>query len=243
MLKLNRFRHKSDTAANREPPVAEECVEAEARGPELMLLVNDAACRSGLRLHSFADAESAASFIEFWFPPAHRHGLIAFWALPERPEAAPDADFALLVRNPSLPGIVHPLSFPDEGAALSCLASELGDGLEPSRVLAYWTVPIAVATGPAGEAELSPLRPPVELRAPAQAGSQPGAPRRGQEPDVALPSAADMPPPDPAPARREPRRSLSLLDLLEEARKVLRTERWPVRSTAFQGFGSPRGRF
>jgi hypothetical protein len=60
---------------------------------------------------------------------------------------------------------------------------------------------------------------------------------------VASRAAPDVSVPNPAPARRKAGRSLSLLDLLEEARKVLRTERWQARSTAFQGFGSPRGRF
>ena len=81
MLTLNRFRAKCDTAAPEELPLMADGVEADRQGPSLMLLVDDAACRFGLRLHTFPDAESAASFIEFWFPPALRHGLIAFWAL------------------------------------------------------------------------------------------------------------------------------------------------------------------
>jgi hypothetical protein len=232
MIPLNSLRLTRETTGAEEGP--SEAADRDERGATLMLLTNDAACRSGLRLHTFPDAASAASFIEFWFPPAHRHGLIAFWALNGRPnDAAGPADFALLVRDQSLPGIVHPLSFPDARSAHLFLAAEIAEGLDPRRVIAYWTVPVTVSAGPSGEAKLSPARPPLSRSATAAGQGLTTRPL----PATAASAPAPLPlPPKAAPSRRR-------IDLLAEARKVLRTPRWQTQTDAFQGFGSPPGRF
>ena len=235
MITLNSLRRRSENSCTAQLG-AEAADRAETTepgsGPPLMLLVNDAARRSGFRLHKFPNVETAASFIEFWFPPAHRYGLIAFWALHTQPDpAASPGDFALLVRNPSLPGIVHPLSFPDARSGLSFLAAEIADGLDPRQVTAYWTVPVAVSAGPSGEAKLNPARPPVCRSAPVAARGSlapPAAVTGAPAPACVLPKVA--------PTRRR-------VDLLTEVRRVLQTRRWLVRRGAFQGFGSPPGRF
>lgn len=210
-------------------------------GPQLALLVNDAVSLSVRWLHTFADSRAAEEYVDFWFHRRVRHGLIAFWALPEKPEAAAGpagCELAVLIGDDRDPDLVRAFSFPDYWQARAFLRSELAQGLDPAKVRLYWAVPVAITTGASGEAQVSPARPPVRRRRPAA----------GQvtDRDVSLaPDPESLPEPLPVrPVRTKGRLArLSSYELIVMVRSVLRTRRWDEPRVAFQGFGSPPGRF
>ncbi|MEX0800620.1 MAG: hypothetical protein WD379_05330 [Dehalococcoidia bacterium] len=190
----------------------------------LVILVRDAARSAAFRVHTFATAAAAERFIEFWFPRANRHGLIAFWALddaPDEPESL-GCEPAVLVRDSADSGLAYPFSFADSASALEFARREIAAGADARAVLLCWALPVSIAADEQGKAKLNPARPPA-CRDAAAAAPDP-------EPPTSQPAAS---PPAPVPAS----------DLIARARSVLRPDRWPRREAAFQGFGSPVGRF
>jgi len=219
-----------------------------------MLLVCDAAGPAVRRLHTFPDPESAAEFIRFWYPPLHRRGIIAFWALPQRPDpalcpepgedegdgAGATGEAAVLIRDGKDPGLVCPFSFLDMEAALAFLREEVGRGLDLSLVQMYWAVPVAIESPQPELICFNPATPPV-VRRPATAteGSTVEEPTSSE----AAPRAADATPQAGRKAERPSGEPNKLDDLLGELAAVLRVRRREAPREAFQGFGSPPGRF
>jgi hypothetical protein len=176
--------------------------------PPLILLAPDAASPVARRVHSFESAAEAEEHIAFWFPPEHRRGLVAFWALSAEPEEE-SAEVVVLLRDGRDVGLAYVFSFLDAEGAMSFLRSEVRRGLCLTDAALYYGVPVSVETG-----VVSPRIPPVVRRAVPQAVPvEPAA-----EPEVA--------------------------DVAERVWSVLRVPRWsPPAGAAFQGFGSPPGRF
>ncbi len=247
---------KSIATAKVTPPT-EAAVDGTARppspvAPPLMLLVCDAAGPAVRRLHTFGDAESAAQFIRFWYPPLHRRGIIAFWALPQRPERAlchePGEDegdgatgeAAVLIRDGKDPGLVCPFSFMDMEAALAFLREEAQRGLDMALVQMYWAVPVTIESPQPELICFNPATPPV-VRGLATATD--GSTVEESPSSEAAPGPADVAPKAGRETERPSSEPTKLNELLGELATVLRVSRREPRREAFQGFGSPPGRF
>jgi len=147
----------------------------EERGPPLLVLISTGAVLS-FQLHSFAEAESAAQFIQSRFPPGMKQGIFAFWAIQTEPQQPPDAelrrtnDAVVLLRDPARPGVVELISCVDMAAAQSLVRGEVREGLDLSLVMVYWAMPVAIETDENGIYRLSPSAPPpiVSRAAPAE---------------------------------------------------------------------------
>jgi hypothetical protein len=194
-------------------------------GPSLVILTSDAARAGGYRIHRFEDAAAAGRWIEFWYPPEHRHGIIAFWALDCPPEDEPDYELVTLIHDDADPELAYARSFDDHDGARAFLGQELAAGLDPRQVSLHWALSVTIGCTAEGEARLNPARPPERRNVPV-AGPVPQP-----APEVA---------PRPAP-QRAPR--LTPEDLVVRVRSVLRPARWQPRQEAFQTFGSPPNRF
>ncbi len=133
-------------------------------GAALMLLVPDAAGRSYFRSYTFEDAEAAAGFIDFWYPADSKPPLAAFWALHDRPEAAPDAEVAVVIRDPGKPGTVHVFSFLELELAHSFIRVAAAEGTDLGLFQLYWAVPIKVAIDKWRSVAIVPHEPPPVAR-------------------------------------------------------------------------------
>ena len=141
----------------------------EERGPPLLVLISTGAVLS-FQLHSFAEAESAAQFIQSRFPPGMKQGIFAFWAIQREPQQPSDAelrrtnDAVVLLRDPARPGVVELISCVDMASAQSLVRGEVREGLDLSLVMVYWAMPIAIETDETGIYRLSPSAPPPTVR-------------------------------------------------------------------------------
>lgn len=235
--------------------------------PPLMLLTTDAAGPSVRRLHTFPDAESAAGYIQFWFPVSERRSIIAFWAMPHEPRTVPGArvpndgagsacapgraavwpmadpapppesEVVVLIQHAQHEGSVYPFSFASMETALRFLREESARGLDLRGVRIYWAAFARIETSRDGEVTVTPQSPPPVQGAP-EAEPEPAGEAGGHAAPELDPVAAYAPP--------APRTTLRQVvsDLAEalhggQALQVPREETRP----AFTGFGSPPGRF
>ena len=200
--------------------------------PPLVLLSDDAAGPSVRRMTYFADAAAAGEHVDFWYPPAYRDRLIAFWALGSRPAQRDgeevDAEALVLVRDHRDPELVSPFSFVDMKEALDFIREEMRYGLDPSMVVLYWAVPAEVRTTVFGDVKVVPEHPP-EVQRPMQV--------LWRESPAAAVQAGSTRPADAA--RRKPQMEA----LLGELASALRAGPCEEPKPAFAGFGSPEGRF
>lgn len=219
---------------------AAPAIEAPA-GPPLILLVPEASGPNASRLHAFPDASAAEEYVRFWFPQRLRHGLIAFWALTVMPAEEPPTgrEAVVIVRDETDPGIAYAFSFLDLDSALQAVRRETEHGLQLNRISVYWCVRAEIVVHDEDIAIIPDVAPetvrPVIVRPPAP---------------VAVAVA-----PTPAPVAQTPTRdtraesprpapSLSPIGfLLTQLADALRSPAHNASRAAFQGFGSPPGRF
>jgi len=238
--------------------------------PPLMLLSADAAGPSTRRLHIFADAASAADYIDFWFPAAQRSDVLAFWALPDDPAAAEikcgaestraTVDSApptetqdqviVMARHPQHEDSVYPFSFPDVPAANHFVRQEMKRGLDLRSVGIYWAAFAKIDTLSNGAAAITPPAPPtpgpVAVADAAPAPAIRPAPQPDPTPDPTpdpAPEPERTPTPDPIATYNPPAEPTILNDVIRELALVLNVGRPDGSADAFQGFGSPPGRF
>jgi hypothetical protein len=187
-----------------------------APGPPLLLLTSDAASLTARRLHTFADADAAADFVRFWFPPDSRSGVTALWALPA---ATTDVttEAIVLIRHPSDPELVYPFSFPAMEQALDMVRSEMRRGLRIGSVAIYYAARVTFDTAPDGDLLGTPFSPP-QLERPALTARE-----------CTL---------RPTESRDWPNEGI-----LSRAFHAMRFRRWSAHAPPFAGFGSPPGRF
>ena len=234
--------------------------------PPLMLLTTDAAGPSTRRLHIFADAESAADYINFWFPAAQPRDVLAFWALPDDPAAAANKGEAestrakvdsaspteqrdeviVMVRHPQHEDSVDPFSFPDVPAANRFVRREMKRGLDLRSVGIYWAAFAKIDSLANGAAAITPATPPTrEPVAVDYAGPAPAVrpvPQAEPTPDP-TPEPKRTPAPDPIAAYQPPSEPTTLNDVMRDLARVLNVGRPEGSAETFQGFGSPPGRF
>jgi len=195
--------------------------------PALIVLAPDAASLNQRRVHSFPDTDSAAAYIEFWFPIEHRPTLIAFWALDREP-AGTGTETVVLVRNRPDSETAYPFSFVDVQSAHAFLCAEVSRGLDPSAVSVHVGVPVSVRSV-AGHVALSPSAPPAPAPSVPEAETGHGTESFFDTPAVTA-AVSSAPPllPD---------------DFVDRVLRVLRIRRWEVNYARFSGFHSPPGRF
>jgi hypothetical protein len=196
------------------PQAAEEASPARASSRLLVLLVPDALAPTARRLHTFGDVKSAAEFVRIFFPPLHRHSIIAFWAL-QRRAADSRGQAVALTRDAIEPEVVYALSFDEMEAAQAFLRAEALAGTRLERMIAYWATPVRIETDAWGNVQLVPGEPPSPALA------------------LAADDASDAIPP-------EELLDEEVSGALGEAERLLRAGR---RDGPFRGFGSPPGRF
>lgn len=215
------------------PEAPAEPAPARPELPPLVLLADDAVGCSLRRMTVFPEARAASKHIEFWHPQSQRGSLIAFWALTAKPvgcDPAPvEAEALVLVRDPRDSALVTPFSFVDMEAAMDFVRGEIGRGLDPCLAVVVWAVPVDIETTPEGCVRISPECPPdterpLETERPLQVLWRETAPER----------ATPRPPETP---------KSSLEGLLQELASALASRSPDTPRPAFQGFGSPQGRF
>ena len=112
-------------------------------GPDLVLLVPDIAGISSFRRYAFPDATSAADFAG-QIRPEVRRGVIAFWALHERPDPAEDTrrqtsgEVLVLMRAAADSELFYVVSFINLECASAFVRLETKRGLDPANVSLYW---------------------------------------------------------------------------------------------------------
>jgi hypothetical protein len=137
--------------------------------PRLMMLAADASGLASFKLLTFPTAETAIEFIQRSFGDRSDTGLIAFWAMTEKPIVSPQpgADTALevmvMVRDDIRNDVVYPFSFTDMSTAQGFVQHELERGLDPNHVLLYWAVPVQLGISANGEVGLFPKAAPTEV--------------------------------------------------------------------------------
>jgi hypothetical protein len=156
-----------------EPAASDESVDS----GRLMILVSDASGFASFKSHRFSDAGTAAEFLSTWYGRRldKDNGIIAFWAMTERPAAAPGLDVAaieaiVVVRDAGNDEVVYPFSFVDLGEALAFVRFELDRGVDPALIEVYWAVPVQMGVTGDGKVRIYPEEPPKG------AAGQPGAP-------------------------------------------------------------------
>lgn len=160
-----------------ETPQPEEAVKTELpeerppvtrTGPPLVLLVPGVAGVSIYQMRSFDDAHSAAAFIEACDPyRVYKEGIIAFWALHEKPPHDADAECAVLVRTEPASDLVHAYAFADLDTAVSYVRFRAEENSVPGDTfIVYWAASIRINANPSGEVRLEPSLPPVPVRDP-----------------------------------------------------------------------------
>ncbi len=238
--------------------------------PRLILLVHDASAPASYQLQTFEDASSAEEFVQFWYPPATEHGVLAFWALHRRPvrwqgssEERP-AEVVILIRDEERRATVYPYSLPNMEAARSWLMNEAATGLNLRLVLMYWAAPAKIGRNRWGHVRITPAEPP-STRRPAllrsstvivgkdesPKGETDSAPEPGYKPRYSLkyPDSAGDGDPTKQPAEAKKRLTSAeiaekmISEVLGKGNRPTRRGRWEQQDGPFRGFGSPRGRF
>ena len=164
------------------PPEGETATATGAR--PLVLLVPEARKTAAFRLHTFADAEEAAAFIQRWFWPGTAGGVIAFWALHERPlheSGGSPPEAIALVREEEGSDVVYFSSFRDMGLARSLVRAKAERGLDLGLTLVYWAAPVAIEYDRPGHVRLTPSAPPALQ--PVLAVEAPALEQQEQEPE------------------------------------------------------------
>ncbi|HSP54530.1 MAG TPA: hypothetical protein VLS25_02990 [Dehalococcoidia bacterium] len=177
---------------------------------------------------AFTSPDALCEHVDFWYPPEHRDRLIAFWALPARPDDAddmPEIEALVLVRDHRDVELVAPFSFVSMGDALAFVRDEMRHGLDPSLVVVLWAVPARVQTTVFGDVRVSPEHAP-DTRRPLQ---------------VLWNEKSRRPPPAHARAAALPESQIE--ELLGDLAAALRPPPAEESRPVFAGFGSPAGRF
>lgn len=237
--------------------------------PPLILLTADAAGPSVRRILTFPDAESAAGHIQFWFPVSERSNVIAFWALAEeparicdgqgngggesamaqadslpagqRPHPASEIEVVVLIQHPEHLDSVYPFSFADMDTANRFIRDETKRGLDPRSVSICWGAFATIEQARDGSAAITPQTPPTPARTMEPVTAEPTtepepeldpAPTPASQPAQADPLASYTPPTEPT----------TLRDIINDLAEALANSR-PATRPAFEGFGSPPGRF
>jgi hypothetical protein len=213
-------------------PDTQDTAQALPSAPPLVLLSDDAAGPSVRRLTCFDDAAAVCKHVDFWYPPAHRDRLIAFWALSRRPADREDgpveAEALVLVRDHRDAELVSPFSFVDMESAFDFIRHEMRCGLDPSLVVLLWAVPATVETTVFGDVRVAPER----------------APEMEQPMKVLWNERSSRPAEAGSPRPSEPARPRSQVEaLLSDVASALRSPSGDEPKPAFAGFGSPEGRF
>lgn len=135
-------------------------------GPALVLLVPRVAGVSIYQVRPFDDAHAAAAFIEECDPyHVYKQGIIAFWALHERPPHNPDVECAVLVRTEPASDLVHAYVFANLETATSYVRFRvMENGVSPDTFILHWVVSVRVSANPSGEVRLHPALPPIPIR-------------------------------------------------------------------------------
>ena len=137
--------------------------------PHLMMLAADASGLASFKLLTFPTAETAIEFIQRSFGDRSDTGLIAFWAMTEKPIVSPQpgADTALevmvMIRDDIRNDVVYPFSFTEMDSAQGFVQHELQRGLDANHVLLYWAVPVQLGISANGEIGLFPKAAPTEV--------------------------------------------------------------------------------
>jgi hypothetical protein len=135
--------------------------------PQLKMLAADASGLASFKLFSFATAEDAIEYIRRSFGDRSDTGLIAFWAMTEKPAVhrQPGADTALevmvMIRDDIRHEVVYPFSFTDMETAQTFVQHEMQRGLDPANVLVYWAVPVQLGISADGQLGLFPKAAPI----------------------------------------------------------------------------------
>lgn len=155
---------QAELALGAEPP--DGGLPAARRGPPLVLLVPGVAGVSTYQMRPFEDSHSAAAFIEGCDPyRVYKEGIIAFWALHERPLDNADAECAVLIRTEPASDLVHAYAFTDLDIAASYVRFRVEDNSVPADAfIVHWAVSIRINANPSGEVRLEPALPPVPIR-------------------------------------------------------------------------------
>ncbi len=126
------------------------------------MLVPDAFGLACLRLESFTDIDSAASYIQLRSTNGASNGAYAFWVVHGRPacEAQHGFECLVLIRHENDSNVVSPFSFVDMESAESAARAELRAGLDPRLLLIFWAVPVTIEFGNQGKVSLNPAVPP-----------------------------------------------------------------------------------
>ena len=153
---------------------------SEYTGPRLLLLVPNSVGPYSFQLFTFPETSSATAFVESTFPPSTNNGLIAFWALHERPQTLPNegtnkvGETVVLIRDEVRMDIAQVFSFVDMESAHSFVRLEAQNGLSLQFVSVYWTLPVAIEADGEGFVRLTPEAPDTFLREPeAEKSSEP----------------------------------------------------------------------
>ena len=163
-----RFLHRSKPQAAEglqglaDVEAGEGVTSTEATGPRLVVLVPDAFGLARLRLESFTNVDSAASYIQSQSTNGSSNGAYAYWALHGRPacEAQHGFECLVLIRRENDSNVVSPFSFVNMEYAESAARAELRHGLDPRLLLIFWAVPVTIEFGDHGEVSLNPAVPP-----------------------------------------------------------------------------------
>ena len=245
-----------------EPPVSTQ--------PRLMLLIHDASAPASYQFQTFEDAAAAEKFVQFWYPPATEHGVLAFWALHRKPVQWPGsseerpAEVVILIRDEARREIVYPYSLPNMEAARSWLMNEAATGLDLRLVLMYWAAPARICRNRWGHVRITPAEPPSAHR-PAllrsstvivgkdesPRGEADPASEPGYKPRYSLKGPGNAADGGPTKRSGEAKERLTsaeiaekmIAEVLGKGNKPTRRGRWEQRDGPFRGFGSPRGRF
>jgi hypothetical protein len=160
------FIREEQAVPSAEPGLPGPVAETRASGTPLILLVPGVAGVSIYQMRSFPDAHAAAAFIESCNPyRIYKEGIIAFWAVHERPPHDHDAECAVLVRTEPSSDLVHAYAFADLDSATSYVRFRIEETDEaPDAFVVYWAASIRINSNPSGEVRLEPSTPPMHVR-------------------------------------------------------------------------------
>lgn len=143
-----------------------------------------------------------------------------------------------MVRHPRHEDAVYPFSFTDLESANRFVLEEMKRGLDLRSVLIYWAVFTEIESGPNDEARVVPATPPSTRPCASEPASETEPSPHTQPKHMREP----QPHPDPIAAYKPPAQPTTLNELIGDLARVLNVTSTETRS-AFEGFGSPRGRF
>lgn len=166
MLKRLFVKPESTPAPEQPEPEAWSQALAPRNGPPLLLLVPGVAGISIYHMRLFDDAHTAAAFIESCDPyRIYKEGIIAFWALHDKPPHDADAECAVLVRTEPASDLVHAYAFADLETASSYVRFRTEENsMPPETFMIYWAASVRIHANPSGEVRLEPALPPVPVR-------------------------------------------------------------------------------